>query len=181
MALSRALVLESAVAYSVTSCPRATSPSVRSDVIVSTDPDLGGGIVVATGAMWAIRNISAAPEDGVSPGHTGADATRVRDRGSRAGDLEQARQDDVRVEMLARDFGGAARVPIVARVDCVDARERFLGRREGEQADPRRQVRGPAGILHERGTTRGQVALRPIAEPAGSVDDVRVFGDAELG
>jgi hypothetical protein len=51
MATSFALVVESAVANSVTSCPRPTSPSVRSDVISSTEPDFGGGIVVATGAM----------------------------------------------------------------------------------------------------------------------------------
>src|SRR5579864_6854238 len=59
MAVSFADVFESAVANSVTSWPRATSPSVSSEVIVSTDPDLGGGIVVATGAMWAI--LTAAP------------------------------------------------------------------------------------------------------------------------
>jgi hypothetical protein len=35
----------------VTSWPRATRPSVSSAVIVSTDPDFGGGMVVATGAM----------------------------------------------------------------------------------------------------------------------------------
>ena len=40
----RAPVFESAVANSVTSWPRATSPSVSSDVIVSTEPDLGGGM-----------------------------------------------------------------------------------------------------------------------------------------
>ena len=41
--------VESPVANSVTSWPRATSPSVSSDVIVSTEPELGGGIDVATG------------------------------------------------------------------------------------------------------------------------------------
>ena len=56
MACSLAVVVESAVANSVTSWPRATSPSVSSDVIVSTDPDFGGGIVVATGAMCAMRS-----------------------------------------------------------------------------------------------------------------------------
>jgi hypothetical protein len=51
MAVSLAEVLESAVAKSETSSPRATSPSVNREVIVSTEPDFGGGIVVATGAM----------------------------------------------------------------------------------------------------------------------------------
>ena len=36
--------------------PRATSPSVSSDVMDSTEPDFGGGIVVATGATWAMRS-----------------------------------------------------------------------------------------------------------------------------
>jgi len=54
MAWSFAFVVESAVAKSVTSCPAATSPSVSSDVMDCTEPDLGGGIVVATGATWAI-------------------------------------------------------------------------------------------------------------------------------
>ncbi len=48
------MVVESPVANSVTSWPRATSPSVSSEVIVWTEPDLGGGMLVATGATWAI-------------------------------------------------------------------------------------------------------------------------------
>src|SRR4051812_40559148 len=41
-------------------------------------------------------------------------------------------------------------------------------------------MRGPAGVLHERRAARREVARRTIAEPAGSIRDVGVLGDAEL-
>src|SRR6185295_18171178 len=98
MANSLAVVRESAVAKSVTSWPRATSPSVSSEVIVSTDPDFGGGMVVATGAMCAILMSRHRSHDGLSRRHE-------RHQGSRTGHLEQPRQHDARVEALARDLG----------------------------------------------------------------------------
>jgi hypothetical protein len=52
--LSCALVVESPGAKRVTSWPRATSPSVSSEVIVWTEPDFGGGTLVAIGATCAI-------------------------------------------------------------------------------------------------------------------------------
>ena len=64
--------------------------------------------------------------------------------------VDEARQDAAGVEVLARDLDGAPGVPRVVGVDGVDAGQRFVGRREGEQPLARRQVRGPARVLHER-------------------------------
>ena len=75
------MVFESAVANSVTSWPRATSPSVSSDVIDSTDPDFGGGIVVATG-----RDVGDSQRRHAALASSAGSTTR-------------------RVEVLARDLG----------------------------------------------------------------------------
>src|SRR5580765_4337376 len=128
MALSRALVFESAVAYNVTSWPRATSPSVSSDVIVSTDPDLGGGMVVATGAMWAILIVLR-----LYHRHGLSLRVFVMSRQSRTRDLQQLGQHARRVEVLARHLHRVAGVPIVVGVDPFDAGDRFFGRGEGEE------------------------------------------------
>jgi hypothetical protein len=67
---------------SVTSWPRSTSPSVSSDVIVSTT-GLRGGIVVATGAIWAILMRSCCEQFGQHP--AGLEVlTRDLERGPRA-------------------------------------------------------------------------------------------------
>src|SRR5438309_1979473 len=42
-------------------------------------------------------------------------------------------------------------------------------------------MRRPAGVLHERGPTRGEIAFRAIAEPARARRDVGMLGDAEFG
>src|SRR5579864_9006543 len=118
MAVSFADVFESAVANSVTSWPRATSPSVSSDVIVSTEPDLGGGIVVATGAMCAI--LIGRPGAGDGP--------------SRTRDLQQLRQHDARVEVCPRDLDRPFGVAAVVPVDLVNAGEHVVHVRKGQKA-----------------------------------------------
>src|SRR5207245_6195244 len=67
-----------------------------------------------------------------------------------------------------------------AALAAIDARTRVIEGREGEQPLAGRQMRGPAGVLHERRASRGKIALGTIAEPSGPGGDVGVFGDAEL-
>src|SRR5439155_3919097 len=68
---------------------------------------------------------------------------------SRAGVLDEPRQNDACVEMGARDLGRAAGVARVVAVDTVDSGQRFVGRRERQEALAARDVRRPAGVLHE--------------------------------
>ena len=68
----------------------------------------------------------------------------------------------------------------VVAVDAIDGGHGVVDGREGEQPLAVRQMRGPAGVLHQRRPARRQIALRAIAEPAGSRRDVGVLGDAEF-
>src|SRR5262245_15483665 len=114
----------------------------------STDPDFGGGIDVATGATWAILS----------------GCIRMS---SRTGHVQQALQHAPGVEMLARQVGGGARMTVVIGVDAIDAGDGLLEAGEREKPFAVRQVRGPAGVLHERRPSRREIALGPIAEPPG--------------
>src|SRR5688572_13862160 len=111
VAWSLPLVVESPVANNVTSWPRATSPSVRSAVICSTDPDFGGGMEVATGPMCAIFR---------------REAAMLTTSGARL--VDEARQHAPGIEMLAGNLLRAPRVALVLSVDRLDAGQ-GLGRR----------------------------------------------------
>src|SRR5712691_5775170 len=82
--------------------------------------------------------------------------------------------------MLSGNLARAPGVQGVVTIEALQALERLLARGERGEASARWQVRAPAGILHERRTSRGQVTLRAIAEPSRPVRHVGVLGHAEF-
>src|SRR6185436_19122092 len=98
-------------------------------------------------------------------------------RSSAAAYIQKSRQDRRRVEMIASDFAGPARMPRVTAVDLIDAGERLFRRRKCEQPLAVRQVPGPPGVLHQRRPSGSEIALGPIAEPSRSGRDIGVLGD----
>ncbi len=128
------------------------------DAIVSIDPESRGGTDVPTGATCAMRS------------------GRVIGRPPRAGGGSTRR----RVEVLAGDLGGADGMARIVGGNAVQPGQRLLGRRKRQQPLALGQVGAPAGVLDQRGTAGGQVALGAVAEPAGTARDVGVLGHAEL-
>ena len=108
------------------------------------------------------------------------DRSDVGDPQAAARDVQEPGKHDARVEVLARDVSRASRVPLVVGVDAIDAGERLVDRREGQESDPGRQMRSPAGVLHQRRAAGRQVAFGTIAEPPGPRRHVRVLRDAEF-
>ena len=69
----------------------------------------------------------------------------------------------------------------VVALDPGETVDRLLDGGERDQARSRREVAAPSGVLHDGGTSRGQVAGGPVAEPSGPVRDVGVLRHPELG
>src|SRR6478752_4814313 len=82
--------------------------------------------------------------------------------------------------MLFRDRPRGLAVPAVIPPDLLDAFNRFIDRREGEQPFTARVAIGPAGVLREDGLAAGEVADAAVAEPSAAGLDVHVLSDAEL-
>src|SRR6516165_9779754 len=94
--------------------------------------------------------------------------------------LEQPAQDPIRIEIRLGDRAGGSGMLRVVACDPLGAGDGFLHRAEGHQALAHRVVAAEASVLHEYRSARGQVADRPVAEPAALRLDVDPLGDREF-
>jgi hypothetical protein len=94
--------------------------------------------------------------------------------------VEQAAQDHVVREVLARDLLGRTAVALVVGVDRFDRGQDVVHRGEAEQALAGGEDVREAGLLADHRPPGGEVRDAAIAEPAGAQAHVLVLGDREL-
>src|SRR6185503_17377186 len=82
--------------------------------------------------------------------------------------------------IIAGNFSRPAGVCRIVAVDAIDAGKRFRLGRERQQPFAVREMRRPARVLHQGGTTGGEITLSAIAEPPGSRGDIGVLGDSKF-
>src|SRR5213594_2643374 len=82
--------------------------------------------------------------------------------------------------MLAGNLAGAPRVQGIVAIETLQPLDGLLARGKRGKAGAGGQMRAPAGVLHERRTSRRQIALRAIAEPSRPARHVGVLGDPEF-
>src|SRR5439155_13513730 len=91
------------------------------------------------------------------------------------------RDHRVRVEVLLRDLTGRSRMPVVVGCDGLGTGDRLLERAESEEPLVGGNRLAESRVLDERRLAGGQIAGRPVAEPARVRLDVDALGNRELG
>src|SRR5206468_2581436 len=81
---------------------------------------------------------------------------------------------------LLGQFPSGGAVTGVVGIGGLEALYRFFHRREREQSLAGGQMLGKAGVLHEHGPARCEIADSAVAEPAAAGLHVAAFGDAEF-
>src|SRR5439155_664601 len=95
--------------------------------------------------------------------------------------FQKLRDHRVRVEVLLRDLTGRSRMPVVVGCDGLGTGNRLLERAEGEEPLVGGNRLAESRVLDERRLAGGQIAGRPVAEPARVRLDVDALGNRELG